>query len=56
MLRLVLESFPSIRLRFVFDVGHSALQLIDRLNPDEGSRLILADAGVWGDEGRRFDK
>lgn len=55
MLRPDLEPSPSILLRFVFDVGHSALQLMDRLNPDE-SRFVLADAGVRGDDEKRFDK
>lgn len=42
-------------LLFVVELGHSALQLIDRLNPEE-SWPVLADPGVCGEDDRRFAK
>lgn len=43
---------PSTLLRLALELGHSALQLFDRLKPDE-SRPVLAGAGVCGEEERR---
>lgn len=55
MLRPVLNPSSFTLRRFDFDVGHSALQLTDRLSPEE-SRLFVPDAGVRGDDERRFCK
>ncbi|KAL4814873.1 hypothetical protein BDW67DRAFT_165339 [Aspergillus spinulosporus] len=46
---------PSTFLLFALVLGHSALQLMDRLSPEE-SWPALADVGVWGEDDRRLAK
>lgn len=55
MLRPVPKFSLSILLRLAFELGHSAIQLFDRLRLEE-SRLVRTEAGVCGEEGRRFVK